>query len=296
MNKTVIALGFFDGVHMGHAQLLRLCRHRARELGYSPAALTFDVHPSSLVTGQAPPLINTTQDRALMLRQLYKMEQVLILPFTPELMYMPWRDFLTEILIGRYHAAHLVCGHDFRFGNRGEGTAELLREAAGALGVGCDIVPAYHIGGTLVSSTHIRRLLADGMAQEAMRFLGHPHFLTGTVVPGKHLGRTLGIPTANVPIPEGVIVPKRGVYACRVWTGDQCWVAVTNVGVCPTVGGEQLTTESWLLNYQGDLYGQQILIEFFKYLRSERKFDSLEALKEEIHRNAQQTERYFFPE
>lgn len=296
MNKTVIALGFFDGVHMGHGQLLVTCRRRARELGCVPAALTFDTHPDSLVTGQAPPLINTPQDREWLLRNCYQMEQVLTLHFDRDMMHMPWRAFLTEILIGRYGAAHLVCGHDFRCGDRGEGTAELLKEAAAQLGVGCDIVPAYRIGGTVVSSTHIRWLLTDGLAQEAMRFLGHPHQLTGTVVQGQHLGRTLGIPTANLQIPHGIIVPKQGVYACRVWVGEQCWVAVTNVGTRPTVNGKTLTVEPWLLNYQGDLYGKEIRVEFYKYLRPERKFPSLEELKAEIHRNAQQAQRYFFPE
>jgi len=160
--------------------------------------------------------------------------------------------------------------------------------------MGCTIVERVELEGVTVSSTHIRGLIEGGELETAARFLGHPHVLSGTVVPGKQLGRTIGIPTANLMIPDRVIVPAYGVYATRVVTAQGAWPAVTNVGVRPTVDdGEGVTVEPWILDFEGDLYGQTVRVEFYRRLRGEQKFDSLDALKQEILRNAEQTRAYF---
>ncbi len=287
----VIALGFFDGVHLGHAALLCRARERAAALGVSAAALTFDQHPDTLVTGQAVPLINSRADREWLLRDRFALDEVLLLHFDRETMRMPWQSFVRDHLVGELSACHVVCGHDFRFGDRGAGDPERLRALCAELGVGCDVIERIELGGRTVSSTYIRGLIAAGEMEEANRFLGHPHVLSGTVVPGKQLGRTIGIPTANIYAPDGVLLPKFGVYATKVFLPDGSeYPAVTNVGVRPTVHDTTgITVEPWLLGFDGDLYGQTIRVEFYRYLRGETKFDGLDALRAEILRNAAQT-------
>lgn len=293
MEKNVIALGFFDGVHQGHGQLLARCRAVAQAMGVPAAALTFDTHPDTLVTGTQVPLLTQPKDRAYLMKTLYGIDRILVLHFDEALRDMPWEQFFDEILVGRYGACHLVCGHDFRFGAKGKGNAALLREKCAQAGIGCDVIPEFRLEGITDSSTYIRTLVAAGQMEEAAHFLGHPHILSGTVVSGARIGRTIGIPTANLSLPSGVIVPARGVYACRVATEQGTYSAVTNVGVRPTVSGCGLTVEPWLLDFEGDLYGREITLEFWKFLRSERKFPDLASLKAEILRNADQTREFF---
>ena len=291
----VIALGFFDGVHRGHAALLTKARQTADRLDCQAAVLTFSNHPDELVFGRPTPLINTLADRERLMTGLYHIDQVLSIPFDRNLMQTPWESFVEELLVRRLHAVHVVCGHDFTFGYRGEGNPVRLREKCAALGIGCDVIDPVVCHAVTVSSTHIRQLLQQGNLEEANYLLGHSHFLTGRVRHGKQLGRKLGFPTANLFLPEGVLAPAYGVYATQIHLEDgSTHMAVTNVGVRPTVqDGMDVTIEPWLLDYQGDLYGREIRVEFCKFLRPERKFDSLETLRDEILRNAEQTRAYF---
>lgn len=292
--KRAVALGFFDGVHLGHGALLTRCREAADELGCSAAVMTFDLHPDELVTGRPVPLLGSSAERADLMRRLYRMDEVLFCHFDREMMQMPWRQFVEEYLARGLHAAHVICGHDFRFGWHGEGTSALLRKACGELSIGCDVIGRVVVDGVTVSSTYIRSLVAQGDMERAARFLGHPHCISGTVIHGRRIGRTLGIPTANIPLPDGVLRPAFGVYAAEVVTEDARYLAVVNVGVRPTVGkGGRALIEPWLLDFDGDLYGKPIRVEFYRFLRPERKFASLDALRSEILRNAEQTRAYF---
>lgn len=290
--QTIYALGFFDGVHLGHGALLKACRELADQKNCLAGAITFDTHPDTLVSGVTPGLINTAADRERLLREQHKMDTVLTLPFDKAMMTMPWQNFF-RLLVDQYHAAGLVCGHDFRFGNRGEGNGALLQIACREEGIPCIVVPEQTVDGIRVSSTYIRTLLEAGDMEQAARFLGHPHMLSGTVVPGHHLGRTLGIPTANLAFPRELLRPRFGVYACLALVDGERRPAVTNVGTRPTVGGETVTVEPWLLDFSGDLYGRELTLEFHKFLRPERKFDSLTELQEEIRKNASQTLEFF---
>ena len=286
--KKIIALGFFDGVHLGHQALLRECVALAGRLDCGTAAITFDRHPQSLFR-EAPALISTAADRDFLLRY-YGMETVICLEVTEKVLSTPWEVFLKNLM--EQGAAGFVCGDDFRFGFRGQGNSEKLKSFCEERGIPCIIVPEQTVEGIRVSSTYIRRQLETGDMATAVKFLGHPHILTGTVVPGKQLGRKLGIPTANLRLPEGLAVPKFGVYACRVWIDGEHYPAVTNIGTRPTVEGQGITVEPWILDYSGDLYGREIRLEFQYFLRPEQKFSSLEELKQEIHRNAVQTREY----
>ena len=288
-NRNIYALGFFDGVHLGHQALLRACLDLADKTDCRPCALTFDVHPQDLVHGNAPQLINTPADRRLLLEQ-FGMESIHTLQFDTQMQQMPWQDFF-RYLTEELGAAGLVCGEDFRFGHKGEGTAAKLQDACQEKGIPCIVVPEQTKNGIRISSSHIRQLLAQGDWDQAAAFLGHPHLLSGTVISGRKLGRTIGVPTANLTFPEGVIRLPHGVYACRARIGHKVFLAVTNVGSRPTVGGHRITVEPWILDFDGDLYGKQITLEFYEFLRPEQKFDSLEDLQAEIQKNAAQTRK-----
>lgn len=292
--KRVIALGFFDGVHLAHGKLLERVGQRARELGAVPCAFTFDRHPSARLTGKSVPLINSLEDRSWLMRQCYGMEEVLLASFD-RMMDLPWQAFVTDYLQREQGAVHVVAGHDFHFGARGEGDPQRLQSLCAQLGIGCDIIPEQDLKGVRVSSTHIRDLLQRGEMEEARAFLGHPHLLSQRVSPGKRLGHTLGFPTVNLALPDGVVTPAYGVYATQVLLEDGTQAAaVTNVGVRPTV--EQTgkpNVEGYILDYSGDLYGQQIRMFFYHRLRGERRFPSVAALTEEVLKNAQQTRDYF---
>lgn len=289
--KTIYALGFFDGVHLGHQALLAECRRMADQLGCRAGVVTFLGHPDTLVSGVTPPLINTPQDRERLLRN-YGMDAVVELPFDRALMSMTYEDFF-RMLVERLFAAGLVCGEDFRFGAGGRGNAQILSALCREGGIPCGVIAPQKVDGITVSSTHIRTLLSRGEMERATEFLGHPHVFTGTVVSGKGLGRTLGVPTANLAVPEGVQIPGFGVYICRALVDGVAYPAVTNVGMRPTVAGENVTVEPWLLDFTGDLYGRELTLEFHRFLRPERKFPSLEELRLEIQKNREQTRKYF---
>lgn len=291
MNKTIYALGFFDGVHIGHGALLKQCHRLAEEAGCAAGAVTFGAHPDTLVHHQTPVLINAPRDRELLLRELFSMDTVLTLPFDERMRSMHWEDFL-EMLRRDHGAAGFVCGDDFRFGYRGQGNAALLEGYCREQGLPCAVVPEQTLDGIRVSSTYIRSQIETGDMATAVRFLGHPHILRGTVVHGRALGRKLGVPTANLRLIPGMVVPRFGVYACRCLIDGAAYPAVTNVGTRPTVEGQSVTVEPWILDYTGDLYGREITLEFYYFIRPEKKFPDLEALKAEIRRNAEETRKY----
>ena len=293
--KRVIALGFFDGVHNGHAALMRRTFERAKELGATPSAFTFDPHPQNVIFGKPVPLLTSPEDRGDLMRKYYGIEDVIVEPFTPQRMKQPWRDFLENTLVKELGAVHLVAGHDYHFGYKGEGNPERLKAACAELGIGCDIIPKVEQDSITVSSTYIRTLVAQGEIERANEFLGHPYTLSDHVSHGKKLGTTLGFPTVNLKLKEHVLPPAKGVYATKViLENGETHIAVTNVGTRPTVDdGDQLTIEGFILDFNGDLYGQKIQMEFYTFLREERKFPSFDALREEIARNVEQTREYF---
>lgn len=293
--KRVIALGFFDGVHKGHGALLRRTVEAARAIGAVPAAFTFDPHPQDVILGKPTPLLTSPEDRADLMRRYYGIQDVIVQPFTPEFMRQPWQTFLEETMVRDCGAVHLVAGHDYHFGYKGEGNPQRLQEACRELGIGCDIIPKVEQDSITVSSTYIRSLIAQGEIQRANDFLGHPYTLSDHVSHGKKLGTTLGFPTVNLKLGQNVLAPAKGVYATKVRleNGEE-HIAVTNVGNRPTVDeGLELTIEGFILDFEGDLYGQKIQMEFYAYLREERKFPNFEALKAEIARNVEQTREYF---
>jgi riboflavin kinase/FMN adenylyltransferase len=293
-SRRAIALGFFDGVHIGHAALLNKAKERAAEIGAIPSVLSFDIHPDTLVFGREVPLINSAIAREDIIRRQFGIENVVFIHFNQRVMHMPWREFIQQI-VDELGVAWIVVGHDFTFGDRGEGNAARLTEYCNENGIGCDVIPPVMKDGVVVSSTYIRKLIQDGDMERANEFLGHPHMLADTVHSGYHLGTKMGTPTINMYFPEGVLIPRRGVYAAKVVLEDgSSHISVTNVGVRPTVSDAgTVSVESYILDFSGNLYDRQARVEFYKFLRDERKFADYEELAAQIQADAARTREYF---
>lgn len=292
--KRAMALGFFDGVHIGHAALLDKTKLRAAEIDAMPSVLTFDVHPDTLVFNAEVPLINSAIGRKDIINRCFGIDNVVFIHFNQKVMHMDWREFIDE-LINELDIAWLVVGHDFCFGYKGLGTAPRLKEYCAEKGVGCDIIEPVCRDGIVVSSTEIRKLIQNGEIEKANEYLGHPHMLSDTVRSGYHLGTKMGTPTINMKIPEGVIIPRHGVYAAKVILDDGSeHISVTNVGVRPTVSDAgAVSVESFILDFDGNLYDKQARVEFFSFLRDERKFDDISSLGEQIKCDAEKARAYF---
>lgn len=293
MENTVIALGFFDGLHLGHAALLERAKARAAALGAVPAVLTFDVHPDTFVKGTGVELLNSAADRSYIARRFFGIDRLFFIHFNAETMRLPWADFMASVT-AQYAAAGFVVGHDFRCGWRGEGTAERIADWCAAQGLTCDVIPPVTLEGVTVSSTYIRSLLRAGDMERAAQFLGRPHLLTDTVRSGFRLGRTMDYPTVNMRFEEGVLVPPHGVYVSKVMLPEgSARGAVTNIGVRPTFDGDRVTVETHILDYSADLYGQRLCVELLHFLRPERRFDGPDALRAQIRTDADAARDYF---
>ena len=291
--QKVMALGFFDGIHVGHAALINMIKQRAKETGAEPAVLTFDVHPDNLVFHKTVPLINSAEDREHILKRYFGIDDVVVIHFSQRVMHMDWKEFIDE-LIDEMNLRWIVVGHDFCFGYKGLGTAAKLKDYCEERGIGCDIIPAVCRDGVIVSSTLIRQLIESGDMEMANAYLGHPHTLTDVVRSGYHLGTQMGTPTINMGFPQGVIIPRHGVYAAKAYIDGQEYMSVTNVGIRPTVSDSgNVNVESFLLDFHGNLYGHQARIDFYKFLRPERKFDDVETLAAQIKHDAQTPRDYF---
>lgn len=292
--KIVIALGFFDGVHIGHAALLEKTKERAAQCGAEAAVLTFDVHPDNLVFKKPVSLINSASDRENIINRIFGIKNVVFIHFNEKVMKMDWRVFIEE-LVSNLNISHIVVGHDFCFGHKGLGTAKRLYEYCMENGLGCDIIDAVKLDSLTVSSTHIRSLIENGEIEEANRYLGHPHILSDTVRSGYHLGTKMGTPTINMKLPEGVLAPRFGVYATKVFLEDGSeHISVTNVGVRPTVSdANSVSVETFILDFGGNLYNRHARVEFYHFIRPERKFSSQDELSAQIKADAETSRAYF---
>ncbi|MDE2334412.1 MAG: bifunctional riboflavin kinase/FAD synthetase [Rhodospirillales bacterium] len=286
-----VALGNFDGVHRGHAQVLAAA-HAARP-DAPRAVLTFEPHPRELFRPDDPPFrLTLSAERAAALRQLGT-ALLFELPFDRAFSAMTAEDFAVEVLHRGLGARHLVCGADFAFGHRRGGNTAFLAGRAEALGIGLTLVPALADAEGPVSSTRIRRLLQDGYPQRAAALLGRPWTIRGPVEHGDARGRTIGFPTANVPLGRH-LEPARGVYAVQARLADGRLVGgVANIGRRPTLGeSPESRVEAHLFDFSEDLYGQELGISLLAFLREERKFPSFDALRAQIARDAEEARNF----
>jgi riboflavin kinase/FMN adenylyltransferase len=290
LRTPTVAIGNFDGVHLGHQALVAAARDRARADGGEAVILTFDPHPARFFAPElAPPMITTLARRLELLAQAGA-DVVVIEPFDAAFAALEAPRFVADVLRGDLGAQHLVVGYDFTFGRARQGTPPLLVELGKSLGMGVTVVPPVSAGGVVCSSTKIREFVLEGRVEGARMLLGRPFELGGEVVRGAGRGRTLGIPTANVR-PEGELLPRTGIYAARAGAGALDRVAAVSVGTNPTfVSGEpHVTVEAYLLDFDGDLYGQRLELTFWARLRDERRFASVDDLLREIDRDIART-------
>ena len=287
--STLLTIGFFDGVHRGHAALLAYAEKKAREKGLSPAVLTFD----GLFALKKAAELNLPGDRELLIRRVSPSAEVFTLTLDPALRALTAERFFREYLLLKYGARHFVIGENFTFGADRRDAAFLAALAANE-GLSADVLPLSGDKEGAISSSRIRSLLTGGRIPEANALLGHPQFFRGEVVNGRHVGRTLGFPTVNLPYPDRLVALPLGVYAARVrLSGGECFHAVLNLGRHPTFGeSDGVILEAHLLGFEGDLYGRTVEIGFEKLLRRERRFSSPEELREAVEHDKATAEIY----
>jgi len=281
---SVVALGTFDGVHLGHRSILGTAMARARAVGLDAVACTFDRHPMEIVHPDRAPVPITTVDERLALIGETGVDAVVVLGFTRELAGIEPETFVKDVLLDRLRAQEIVVGYNHRFGRAARGDARLLEDLAERFGFRAHVVPPTTVDGVAVSSTEIRSALHRGDVRSAARGLGRPYFIEGEVTSGAGRGRTLGFPTANI-APDRPPLVARGVYRGRVSIQGGPHEAVVNVGVRPTFGETSLAVEAHLLDFTGDLYGRRVRLEFLTRLRDEMRFSSIEDLKAQVARD-----------
>ncbi len=290
--RTVLSVGNFDGLHLGHQKILRMVLARARATGRTAAAITFDPHPMKLLQpDNAPPMIETLSQRLAGLEQL-GLDAALVLRFDRALSLLSPEDFLQRILIERLHVAAMLVGANFRFGHRGAGDVRLLGQFGKEHGFDVETVSPVEVGGIVVSSTSIRNAISEGRVDEAIPLLGHPFSLTGEIRLGAGRGRTILFPTLNL-VPEQELLPKLGVYATESVVAGNAFRSVTNVGTRPTFDGQGVTVESHLFGFGEQISGGAMEVRLHVRIREERKFSSADELRGQIARDIVSAREYF---
>ena len=277
LRGAVLALGNFDGVHRGHAELARVAGAMASDLGTRPAAFTFEPHPRSVFRPEEPVFRLTPPQLKLELLADSGLAQVFVLPFDRDIAAIPAERFVDDLLIGRLGASGLVCGYDFHFGKGRTGSPEMLQAHCLAAGIPVRVVPPFAWQGEAVSSTLIRQALEEGDAARAAAFLGRPWFVRGLVAHGDKRGRELGYPTANMHLARDCRL-RHGIYAVRMRIDGAWHDAVASFGRRPTFDDGAPRLETFVFDFSGDLYGKRVEVAFIDWLRGEAKFDSLDAL------------------
>lgn len=277
--ELAAALGSFDGLHLGHRQVIG---NTLSVPGLRPAVITFQQNPSVSLQKKPVPLLTTNEQKLALLEEM-GVEVVYLLSFE-QIRDMEPEDFV-EALYRVCRVRALSCGFNFRFGKNGRGDAGLLKELCREKGIELSVTPPVSVAGETVSSTRIRACLEQGDVQQAGQLLGRPFGYDFEVTHGRKLGRTWGTPTINQPFPQGYVLPRFGVYASLVEVEGQKYYGVTNIGVKPTVGSDCALSETWIPEFSGDLYGKKVPVELLDFIRPERKFDSLDQLKNEILEN-----------
>ncbi|HYY58297.1 MAG TPA: bifunctional riboflavin kinase/FAD synthetase [Pyrinomonadaceae bacterium] len=290
---TVLTLGVFDGLHLGHQLIMRTVVERARSLNAVPTAITFDPHPRAVLhPTSAPPLLQTFDQKIEAFGAL-GLEQTIVIRFTESFAQIRAEDFLRDVVAERLQAKEVYLGRGFAFGHDREGNIGLLKKVGGELGLHAEEVAEVQLRGQRISSSRIRKLLAEGRVNLARRMLGRPYGVEGRVVRGQERGRTLGFPTANLH-PQNRVIPRNGVYVTATLIEGAWRRSVTNVGTLPTFEtGAEPSVETYVINWSGDLYGDVLRVRFLHRLRDERRFASVEELKGQIAHDRARAVRYF---
>jgi len=285
---SVVALGCFDGVHLGHAAVIRTAKEQALRSHCDCIVWTFTEPPKNYFAPHSVPLITDQTTKQALIEGLGA-DTLVCVPFDETVGSLSAEAFFTQILLHRLRAYHLVCGYNYTFGAKGTGNVELLKSLCDTHGIGLTVLPPVKVHNVSVSSSAIRTAIEDGYPEKAAALLGRPYSLSAPVIDGQHLARKLGFPTINQLFPDGMTIPRAGVYATRIHIEGEDFFryGISNVGLRPTVNTNILCCETHILDYVGDLYQKTVQIEFLTFLRPEQKFDSVEALAEQVRSDIQ---------
>ncbi len=287
---TAVALGLFDGVHLGHRAVIKAAVEQKKN-GLTPAVFTFSTHEAIPSSKGNLAYICTDTDRLALLASLGV--EIVFMPEFEDIRTQSPHAFIQTMLHKQFRAKYVSCGFNFHFGARGAGDTALLTEQCPHYGITTEVLPEMLLNGKTVSSTEIRSLLQNGAVEQANLLLGEPYFITGEVVHGKTLGRTIGFPTANQLIAPGRTVPRHGVYVSTTEIDGKIYRSVTNIGVKPTVLGQRAPLcETYVIGYEGDLYGKNVKVSFYFFLRPEQKFADLKTLQAQIQLDKQAAQSY----
>jgi riboflavin kinase/FMN adenylyltransferase len=293
MRPTVLTLGVFDGLHLGHQKIMRTVVERANAANAAPTVLTFDPHPRAVLHPESAPPLLQTLDQRLANFEVLGIEQAIVIPFTPEFADNPADDFLREIIHDRLQAKEVYLGKGFAFGKDRGGDIGLLRKMSAELGFFADEVDEVRLRGMRISSSRIRQLLAEGRVNLARRMLGRPYGVEGVIIRGNRRGHTIGFPTANLK-PHNRVIPKFGVYATATLVEGTWRRSITNIGVRPTFENDaEPSIESYIFDFDGELYGDVLRVRFLHRIRDERKFAGIDELKAQIQKDTAQALNYF---
>ena len=292
-SPTVLTLGVFDGLHIGHQLIMKTVVERARAAGAVPTVITFEPHPRAVLHPESAPPLLQTFDQKIEALGVLGMEQTIVIHFDRAFSQIRAEDFLREVVVDRLQAKEVYLGRGFAFGHDREGHIDLLRRVSKDLGFLADEVPEVQIHGERVSSSRIRELILQGRMNLARRMLGRPYGVQGRVVRGDARGQGIGFPTANID-PQNRVIPRRGVYVTGILIDGQWRQSVTNVGLRPTFGDStQSSIETHVLHWSDDLYGRTVRVRFLHRLRDEKKFSSIDELRSQIERDVGRAEVYF---
>jgi len=293
MRPTVLTLGVFDGLHLGHQRIMTTVVERAGEVGAVPTAITFDPHPRAVLHPESAPPLLQTLDQRLANFEVLGIEQAIVIAFDREFAAQPAEEFLSNIIRDRLHAKEVYLGKGFAFGRNRGGNIELLRSVSDKLGFFADEVGEVTLRGQRVSSSKIRGLLAEGRVNLARRMLGRPYGVEGVIVRGNRRGHTIGFPTANLR-PHNRVIPKFGVYATATLV-DGIWrKSITNIGVRPTFESTtEPSIETYIFDFDDELYGDVLRVRFLHRIRDERKFGGIDELKSQIEKDTSRARNYF---
>lgn len=292
IEPSCVALGNFDGVHVGHRQLIGSAVEKAREKGLASAVFTFSNHPKSLIPGAKPVKNIVYQEEKEALIEALGVDYYFNFAFTKEIMTMPPETFVKTFLADKMNAKEIFCGFNYHFGYKGEGDTKLLRILGAKYGFHVNEVKAVSIDGDVVSSTLIRNMIMAGEMEECSKYLGRNYDIGGEVVVGNRLGRTIGFPTSNIMIDESMVTPPNGVYITYCIYNGVKYPSITNVGIKPTIGSFKKNMETHIFNFDKELYGKQIKVEFIKKTRDEVKFRNIEELSAQIAKDCNEAKTY----
>lgn len=293
IDKPVVTIGSFDGVHRGHREVIRQLTDYARQAGGSSVVITFWPHPASVINPANHQALLSTADEKRQLLAETGIDWLITLPFTREFAQMEYDEFVSECLVGKLHTDTLFVGYDNKVGRNGRGHFAEVESLAKRLGFNVRQLSMLASGATPISSTAIRNLLSEGRVIEANQQLGRPYCLTGEVVRGNHIGTGIGFPTANLQPDDCKFVPGNGAYAIKAIVSGHEYVGMLNIGVRPTIGDGKPTIEAHLFNFSGDLYGQDVSVYFIDKIRDERQFASIDELRAQLDADRQMVKRWF---